>query len=162
MPIKLIPNPPSPVEPDERFPSGPWEGFFLQPMLTSKKSWMELVLTFRGGVMSGTGRDWVGDFVVTGRYSVEDGKCHWTKRYLKKHDVFYSGFNEGKGIWGVWELASPPWKGGFHIWPVGMGDPTQQRLAAEADVPREAEPVEAGVLEEVGAGFGGDDSPVDE
>jgi hypothetical protein len=27
--------------------------------------------------------------------------------------------------------------GGFHIWPDGMADPTQPRLAEEADVPVE-------------------------
>ena len=40
------------------------------------------------------------------RYDVADGRCHWTKRYLGKHDVFYKGFNEGKGIWGVWEIPA--------------------------------------------------------
>jgi hypothetical protein len=26
-------------------------------------------------------------------------------------------------------------RGGFHIWPEGMGDPTHPRLSAEADLP---------------------------
>ena len=50
------------------------------------------------------------------RYQVEDGQCWWTKRYLGKHDVSYKGYNEGKGIWGLWEIP-PSYKGGFHIWP---------------------------------------------
>jgi hypothetical protein len=137
-----------PVEADDRFPSGPWEGFFLQPMLSRKKGWMELDLTFRNGGISGTGRDWVGTFTVRGRYELDSGKCWWTKRYQGKHDVAYNGYNEGKGIWGLWELTSPPWRGGFHIWPVGMGDPTQLRLREEADLPTDveapAEPVPVG------------------
>lgn len=144
---------PPPVEADDRFPSGPWEGFFLQPMLSRKKSWMELDLMFRNGSISGAGRDWVGSFIVRGRYELDTGKCWWTKRYQGKHDVAYSGYNEGKGIWGLWELVSPPWRGGFHIWPVGMGDPTQMRLREEIDLPVETEaPAEA---LPVGAGAGG-------
>lgn len=139
-----------PVEPDERFPSGPWEGFFLQPSVRKGRSWMELILTFRAGVMSGEGRDWVGNFLIRGRYEVVSGKCWWSKRYVGKHDVAYQGYNEGKGIWGLWEMKDYGWRGGFLIWPVGMGDPTKAKLAAAADVPNEetveapAEPVPVG------------------
>ena len=98
------------LETDPRFPSGPWTGFFLQKSLPGRHL-MEFRLTFRNGAMTGEGRDWVGPFLVKGRYDLADGKCHWTKRYLGKHDVFYQGFNEGKGIWGVWEIALCPAKG---------------------------------------------------
>jgi hypothetical protein len=148
--------PPVDLETDERFPTGPWEGFFLQPQLTSQiRQWMELHLTFRHGTVQGEGRDRVGKFAVKGRYSTDDGKCYWTKRYVGKHDVFYNGYNEGKGIWGLWELKSPPWRGGFHIWPVGMSDPTQHRLATAVDVPVDPEGEEAPAepeLATVGAG----------
>ena len=94
---------------------------------------MELGITFRGGTITGEGRDWVGKFILRGQYSLADGKCYWTKRYLGKHDVFYQGYNEGRGIWGTWEIpkseTSSHWRGGFHIWPEGMPDPTGQRLA---------------------------------
>jgi hypothetical protein len=108
---------------------------------------MELRLTFRGGTLTGEGRDWVGPFVMRGRYSVADGRCHWTKRYLGKHDVLYNGYNEGKGIWGMWEIpagpgGSPGARGGFHIWPEGMADPTQQHRHAEADLPAPVEQAE--------------------
>jgi hypothetical protein len=125
------------VETDPRFPSGPWVGFFLQPTIPGRHS-MEIHLTFSSGTMKGEGRDWVGQFVIRGRYEVADGKCHWTKRYLGKHDVFYQGYNEGKGIWGIWEIppvVDPSMRGGFQIWPEGMADPTQQRLSEEADLP---------------------------
>ena len=131
------------AETDPRFPSGPWTGFFLQPLVPGRHL-MELQLTFRTGTMTGEGRDWVGSFLIRGRYDLADGKCHWTKRYLAKHDVFYQGFNEGKGIWGTWEI--PPaqgqmhQRGGFHIWPEGMSDPTQQQLSEAADLPITLEP----------------------
>lgn len=127
------PDPPAAVETDDRFPSGPWTGFFLMSHLPGKH-WMELDLTFRAGVLRGEGRDLVGEFFLVGRYNLDDGKCWWQKRYLGKHDVAYSGYNEGKGIWGLWEIP-PLWKGGFHIWPVGMGDPSNDVFKAEAEVP---------------------------
>jgi hypothetical protein len=143
-------NPPAPeVEGDSRFPSGPWTGFFLQKGFAGRQ-WMELDLTFARGVLRGDGRDWVGTFLVRGRYDVETGKCSWTKRYVGQHDIAYAGYNEGRGIWGLWEdPLSLTNRGGFHIWPVSMGDPTQRRLTAEADAPA---PVEAAVLEPATAG----------
>jgi hypothetical protein len=125
-------------ETDPRFPSGPWVGFFLQPLIPGRHA-MELGLVFSNGQMTGEGRDWVGKFIIRGRYDVQDGKCHWTKRYLSRHDVFYQGYNEGKGIWGVWEIpeseSSGHQRGGFHIWPEGMADPTGQTLTEQADLP---------------------------
>jgi hypothetical protein len=140
------------LETDPRFPSGPWTGFFLQKLLPGRHT-MELRLTFRDGVMEGEGRDRVGHFLIRGRYNVADGHCHWTKRYLGKHDVFYKGFNEGKGIWGVWEIPTePPYnqRGGFHIWPEGMADPTDSHLTEAAELPV-AEEQQTAVTEEVAA-----------
>ena len=132
-----VSHPPEAVESDERFPSGPWTGFFLQPPLVGRQ-WMELALTFRAGVITGEGRDRVGEFLIRGRYEVESGQCWWSKRYLGRHDVSYMGYNEGRGIWGTWELQNPPRKGGFHIWPEAMGDPTKQKLTASEEIPIEA------------------------
>src|SRR5690348_1906912 len=124
------PTPPD-LEQDGRFPSGPWKGYFLQRPLAGRQ-WMELNLTFREGKVRGEGRDWVGDFVIRGRYDVETGKCSWNKRYVGQHDIAYDGYNEGKGIWGTWEWPPfPPHRGGFHIWPESMGDPTISRLSEE-------------------------------
>lgn len=135
------------VEPDSRFPSGPWTGYFLQPGRPGKE-WMELILTFCQGVIGGEGRDRVGEFRIKGRYQVDDGKCWWTKAYVKKHSIAYQGYNEGKGIWGTWEYHVS-WKGGFYIWPVAMGDPTQSRLAEAIDEPTPLP--EVPTLEPVGA-----------
>src|SRR5208283_158196 len=103
------PPPESQIETDSRFPSGPWCGFFLMSHLPGRHQ-MELHLTFRQGVMTGEGRDRIGAFLIRGRYQVEDGQSWWTKRYIGKHDVSYRGYNEGKGIWGLWEIP-PSWKG---------------------------------------------------
>src|SRR4051812_6356406 len=54
------------LETDPRFPSGPWVGFFLQRQLPGRH-YMEIRLTFRQGVMTGEGRDRVGDFLFAGR-----------------------------------------------------------------------------------------------
>jgi hypothetical protein len=139
------------IETDPRFPSGPWIGFFVQSFALPGKHWMELRLTFRAGAMTGEGRDYVGSFVLNGSYAVGDGRCYWTKTYLGLHDVLYSGFNEGKGIWGGWEIPAGPSSsmrlhGGFHIWPEGMPDPSGESLVEQADLPVEqgieiAEPV---------------------
>jgi hypothetical protein len=81
----------------------------------------------------------VGDFTIRGKYDLADGKCYWTKHYVDRHDVFYQGYNEGKGIWGTWEFTDPQHlvspRGGFHIWPEGMGDPTGRELKEECDLP---------------------------
>lgn len=145
------------LETDPRFPSGPWTGYFLQPAVPGRHL-MDLLLTFQQGQMTGEGRDYVGDFIVRGQYFLADGKCHWTKRYARKHDVFYQGYNEGKGIWGIWEIPATrqygTQRGGFYIWPEGMGDSTQPALAEQAEMPLPvAEPIEheEQVAEPVGA-----------
>jgi hypothetical protein len=140
-------------ESNEWFPSGPWTGFFVQPVLPGRH-WMELHLTFREGNIRGEGRDWVGQFLVRGRYDATEGKVWWTKSYLGKHDVAYLGYNEGKGIWGTWEMKSPPWKGGFHIWPEGMGMGESLSLSREEEIPEDAGVAfdDVSTLSTVGAG----------
>jgi hypothetical protein len=89
--------------------------------------------------MTGEGRDLIGPFLIRGKYNLDDGKCHWSKRYIGKHDVAYQGYNEGKGIWGLWEIP-PSWQGGFHIWPSALGDLTRPTLAEAIDKPVELKP----------------------
>lgn len=135
------PQPPG-LETDPRFPSGPWVGFFLDRRMPGKHK-MELRLSFHEGLMRGDGADRIGKFLVRGGYETSTGKAWWSKRYVGAHDVSYSGYNEGKGIWGVWEMPNYGLRGGFHIWPEAMGDPTLDRLRAEVEVPAEAPPVPA-------------------
>lgn len=100
------------------YPSGPWTAFynysrgaFPQPM--------DLLLNFSSGRITGHGQDPVGGFVIAGGYDA-GGECHWTKIYPGSHEVSYSGFGEGKGIWGTWNIQR--WgRGGFHIWPLDAG-----------------------------------------
>ena len=103
---------------------------------------MDLVLIFADHTVSGDGSDDIGQFVVTGRFSETNGECHWTKTYISGHDVYYRGFREGKGIWGLWEL--PNESGGFHIWPLGQGEGEQDYESAEE--PASVETVATGVL----------------
>lgn len=138
------PEPPA-LETDDRFPSGPWTGFFLMKRRPGRH-WMELRLTFRNGRMQGEGRDAIGAFLIRGTYELDGGNCWWAKRYVGKHDVAYKGFNEGKGIWGVWEIP-PSDTGGFHIWPEGMADPTGGRLKEAIDAPAPEPPTPPPVLE---------------
>ncbi|MGF1580182.1 MAG: hypothetical protein ACFCD0_12535 [Gemmataceae bacterium] len=124
------------LETDPRFPSGRWIGFFLQTHMLPGKYQMEMELTFANGDLTGEGRDFVGKFLMRGTYDLNDGRCTWHKRYLGGHDIYYKGFNEGKGIWGTWELTpAPSVTGGFHIWPESMGDPSEQTLEEQADLP---------------------------
>ncbi len=152
-PAGADPNPAPPaVETDDRFPSGPWTGFFLQPG-SKERHGMDLRLTFRQATITGEGHDRVGAFLIRGRYQVDDGRCWWTKRYIGRHDISYTGYNEGRGIWGNWEFdarTAPGWRGGFTIWPEGMADPTLNRRSESADLPADDGPPTV-VLEEVEA-----------
>jgi len=103
---------------------------------------MDLVLTFSNHTISGDGSDDIGQFVITGRFDETNGECYWTKAYIAGHNVYYRGFREGKGIWGLWEL--PNESGGFQIWPLGQGEGEQDYESAEEPAPVEA--VATGVL----------------
>src|SRR5262249_11678445 len=128
-------------ETDPRFPSGKWVGFWIQKQVRPGRHPTELFLSFADGILQGEGRDWVGKYTVRGRYNVADGRCHWTKHYIDKHEVFDEGFNEGQGIWGTWVIHAGHMtvevRGGFHIWPENMPDPTERHLTEQAEVPAE-------------------------
>ncbi len=98
---------------------------------------MELQLTFANGSLNGDGSDDIGPFLIKGRYDSTNLESHWTKSYLGKHDVFYRGFREGKGIWGTWEIKTYS-RGGFHIRPRRAGEGEERSESAE-----QAKPVDA-------------------
>jgi len=132
--MTTTPDPDKPhLETDDRFPSGPWEGYFLEPRLSNRFR-MELSLEFADGRMTGDGLDYVGPFVIHGRYDTNDGKCTWVKQYLGQHAVYYEGYNEGRGIWGTWEIRQIG-RGGFHIWPEGMSGTSSEKAAESEDLP---------------------------
>jgi hypothetical protein len=104
----------------ENFPSGPWVGLYTHSR-QNKKHRMDLGLTFAKGAITGEDQDDVGQFLIRGKYDTKTMECHWTKSYLGKHDVFYQGFREGKGIYGKWEIKTKN-HGGFYIWPLASGE----------------------------------------
>ena len=126
-------------ETDERFPTGEWVGFWLQrPHITTRQR-MELALAFADGSISGEGEDSVGPFALRGRYDRTSGKVVIHKFYVGSHHVLYDGWAElDKGIWGVWSIGASS-RDGFHMWPKGMKDPTQNELAVELSEPQAAE-----------------------
>ena len=101
---------------DPDYPSGRWTGFYLE---RGARRGQDLDLSFVSGRMHGDGWDRIGRFVITGRYDGDTGAVRWTKSYLGAHDVHYTGFRDGKGIWGTWTIGALT--GGFHIWPRGSG-----------------------------------------
>jgi hypothetical protein len=130
---------------DPRFPSGPWTGFFLQYWLPGRQR-TDVTMDFAGGSLTGRGRDRVGPYVVDGTYDSLTGRCEWRKKYLGKHSVSYRGVNDGRGIWGVWEIRLL-WglyqdRGGFHLWPAG------------SDVSEESDRTERAVVNAMRAEFG--------
>jgi hypothetical protein len=122
---------------EDDFSSGPWTGFYIYS--TRRRERMDLSLTFRQGVVSGAGGDPVGSFSIAGRYDAESNEVRWTKTYPGRHDVFYKGYRDNRGIWGTWEIR-PGLTGGFHIWPEGQGEGEAVRAAAQADAPAPARP----------------------
>jgi hypothetical protein len=127
---------PGAAEADPRFPSGPWTGFFQQSWLAPGRFPTDVDLCFQAGELWGEGRDRVGRYTVRGTYDPAEGRCEWTKQYLGKHSVSYLGYNEGNGIWGVWEIRALFGlyrdHGVFHLWPEGRspGEDAERTYAA--------------------------------
>ena len=94
--------------------------------------------------------DSVGEFLIRGRYDLKSGEVNFHNHYIGRHSVYYRGFAEGKGIWGTWEMSLRSGftdRGGFHIWPKGVGNPIGEELAEEVEVAGEVE--ERVLVEEV-------------
>ncbi len=134
------------LEPDPRFPSGPWTGFFLQYWLPGRHT-TNSTLTWQRGELTGAGQDWVGPYTIRGHYDSTTSRCEWIKQYIGRHAVAYRGVNDGHGIWGVWEIRILGGlyvdRGGFHIWPEGT------------DVSEESKQTEEAVLATMRKEFGG-------
>ena len=122
---------PAAAERDDRFPSTTWGGFYQQrgDRPTSQD------MHFRGGRLSGGGRDPAGRFTLSGAYDTARGTAAWTKRY-PSHAVRYRGFAEDGSLWGTWELPCGRDGGGFRIWPDkrGAGDDAATRREGRPDV----------------------------
>ena len=108
---------------DDRFVTGEWKGFFMQPDSRHRYA-MDLVLEFAEGIVSGFGDDRVGKFTIHGTYDTETGQCLWLKQYVGQHGVDYAGQARQRGIIGQWQIPGLPafWTGPFFIWPRAYGD----------------------------------------
>ena len=108
---------------DDRFVTGEWKGFFVQPDSRQRYA-MDLVLEFTEGTMSGFGDDRIGQFTIRGTYDTETGQCSWVKQYVGQHGVDYAGQARQRGIIGHWRIPGTPdfWTGPFFIWPRAYGD----------------------------------------
>ena len=128
-------SPPAPAGPiaerDERFPSGPWGGFFQQ----GGNRPTEQAMHFAAGRLDGGGADGTGPFTIAGVYDVARGTATWTKFY-PAHTVEYRGFAEDGSLWGTWALPSGRDGGGFRLWPGkrGTGDGAGRTAAAKPAV----------------------------
>ena len=123
-----------------QFPSGEWTGFYVYSRRPDRFL-MDLQLRFDSGRISGSGWDDIGSFEISGTYSEQTLECSWVKQYHGQHAVDYTGFREGKGIWGTWRVWGG--KGGFHIWPIGAGgdalersEKAEEEQSVHADAPR--------------------------
>ena len=127
------PDPVRAPETDERFPSGPWFGYYHQWGIQARQ---RLRLEFAGGTVSGGGRDPGGDFAVRGVYSVEAGTVSLIKTYAA-HRVEYAGQANGDGIGGDWAIRYEHTtdRGIFRIWPDDLAMSEKPRLKAEEPVP---------------------------
>ena len=114
------------------FVTGPWTGFYTY-RAEAERYRTDLIMEFVRGRITGEGKDSVGPFVICGGYDSGTGECYWTKSYVAAHDVFYRGFRDGKGIWGMWEIEDDA-RGGFRIWPLAEGEGVAYVQEAEEPV----------------------------
>ena len=108
---------------DDRFPTGEWMGFYVEPHSRQRRV-MDLFLQFARDRISGQGDDPVGKFTISGTYHTRTAKCAWTKQYVGQHCVEYTGQARDCGIIGTWRIPGQPdfWSGPFFIWPQALGD----------------------------------------
>lgn len=87
------------------YPSGPWEGFWVQEFY-GRQPMREFELLFAGGNITGSGTDVIGRFTFSGAYDIQTGRVLMVKQYIGKHAVRYAGEPDGEGcIQGRWEIA---------------------------------------------------------
>lgn len=86
------------------YPSGRWEGFWVQEGY-GRQPMHEFALHFADGNITGSGKDMVGRFTFSGAYDKHTGRVLMVKQYIDKHQVRYTGDPDGEGcIQGMWEI----------------------------------------------------------
>lgn len=112
--------------------SGPWVGFWIQG---SRRGSMRLILRFGDETIEGEGDDFIGDFTVSGEYSVVTNGVGFTKTY-RTHLVLYNGTWDGAMISGEWEFSRRMRfvvsRGGFEIWPEREEESIEEQLEIES------------------------------
>jgi len=84
------------------YPSGRWEGFWVQRHL-GRQAMTPFTLQFANGTVTGQGRDVIGRFTFSGEYDESTGTVRMVKQYIGKHQVLYIGQPDGEGsIQGTW------------------------------------------------------------
>ena len=126
------------MEQDNRLPTGEWKGFYLESY-QPRRGWMHLYLSFGDELIKGEGTDYVGPWTAVGNYDLKSGVCNWTKQYLGKHQVVYSGICGPNGIQGQWRIASTT--GEFHIWPKSMSHLDELYLHEDLTQPESSIPL---------------------
>jgi hypothetical protein len=114
------------------YPSGRWEGFWVQEYY-GRQPMREFELRFVNGNITGSGKDMVGRFTFSGAYDMQTGRVMMVKQYVGKHAVRYTGDPDGEGcIQGTWEITSVFGRttGTFMLKPVvrkpGADDPIEE------------------------------------
>lgn len=105
-----------------KFKDGPWVGFYSY-LNSGQRHLMDLRLRFHAGNIEGDGADAINHFVISGTYDSRKMECTWKKIYPKV-TVEYQGQAEGNRIRGYWTVNKS--QGGFQIWPLADGLPTDQ------------------------------------
>jgi hypothetical protein len=99
------------------YPSGRWEGFWVQE-LYGRQPMTPFRLHFADGKVTGDGKDVIGRFTFAGEYDARTGRVVLVKQYVGKHRVLYEGGPDGEGcIHGTWSIG-PEWTGLFRLRPV--------------------------------------------
>jgi hypothetical protein len=97
------------------FASGSWTAFWAShpDWAPPSESAHILELDFTAGRVTGRGTDWVGEFTIDGHYDAA-GRVSYTKSYIGKHSIEYSGKRNADGtIAGAWLFAGI--QGGFFL-----------------------------------------------
>ena len=98
------------------YPSGQWEGFWVQEYW-GRQAMTPFFLRFADGKVSGEGKDVVGRFTFTGISDEGTGLLRLVKQYIGRHSVLYVGQPDGEGsILGTWHIGES-YTGPFMIRP---------------------------------------------
>jgi hypothetical protein len=104
---------------------------------------MRLRLVFSpDGNIHGEGVDDVGAFTIGGLFNGATSEANWTKAYVGRHKVQYSGIYSQRTICGDWTLTRVT--GGFWIWP--GTDTESEKAATQTDQEVPVEPVPSGSI----------------